>query len=282
MVERNVARAMLGTRTMDGAGVALTRIFSNREAVAFDPFLLFDAFGSDDPHEYLAGFPRHPHRGIETVTYMLAGRVRHGDSIGNSGVIGPGDLQWMSAGSGIIHEEMPQRSPHGVHGLQLWVNLPRAEKMRDPAYRDASATSVQVISIPGGEVRPLAGSFQGVSSPISGIARDPAYFDLHLVPNAEVELETPSTQTAFVYLYSGSLAGTGGGGPYSAGTCILYREGDLIRLRAGTSGCGLVFARAEPLHEPIAWGGPIVMNTQEELELAFEELERGTFVKAKR
>ncbi|HCM25656.1 MAG TPA: pirin family protein [Treponema sp.] len=302
---RQVGRILKGTRTKDGAGVSLLRVFSSPEAKDLDPFLLFDAFGSEEPSEYLPGFPRHPHRGMETVTYMLEGTVRHGDSLGNSGTIGKGDLQWMSAGSGIIHEEMPQFSPRGVIGFQLWVNLPRAEKMKDPEYRDAPAASVPSVAFPGGTVKPLAGGFRGIAGPVTGIVRDPAYFDINLEPDAVLDLETPRSQTCFAYVYAGFLvlqgvpsgadagaaAGTatagaaaaGGsipsGGTAAANSCVLFGPGDLARLQAGSAGCSLVFARAEPLHEPIAWGGPIVMNTNEELETAFREYERGTFVK---
>jgi redox-sensitive bicupin YhaK (pirin superfamily) len=221
---------------------------------------------------------------METVTYMLEGTVRHRDSLGNSGTIGKGDLQWMSAGSGIVHEEMPQRSPLGVKGLQLWVNLPRAEKMKDPEYRDAPAPSVPSVEVSGGTVKPLAGTFRDIAGPVSGVARDPAYFDIALRSGAVLDLETPPTQTCFAYVYSGELAPEGAPGeiPVSSGSCVLFGPGDLVRLRAGSAGCSLVFARAEPLKEPIAWGGPIVMNTNEELEKAFDELDKGTFVKVRR
>ncbi len=171
MGERSVTRAFRGIRTMDGAGVSLTRVFGFGDTTAFDPFLLLDHFGSDDAQEYLAGFPWHPHRGIDTVTYMQKGKVRHGDSIGNSGVIEPGDLQWMTAGSGIIHEEMPQLSPGGLRGFQLWVNLSREEKMRDPAYRGFTAAEVKSKSLGGGEARILAGELDGVRGPVTGVSR---------------------------------------------------------------------------------------------------------------
>lgn len=291
MTERSVLRILPGIETQDGAGVRLRRVFSNRDVQALDPFLLFDVFGSDRVEDYIAGFPMHPHRGIETVTFMLDGTVRHRDSLGNNGVIGAGDLQWMSAGSGIIHEEMPQRSPNGVRGFQLWVNLPRAEKMRDPAYRDAARADIPTVTIPGGEVRPIAGSYQGVSGPLQGIARDPAYFDARLDAGATAVFPSPATQTMFAYVYEGSLVVAGNakagvaesGVPrpstYPAGTAILFGPGDRASLRAGPDGARFVIARAEPLREPIAWGGPIVMNTREELQEAFEELNRGTFMK---
>jgi hypothetical protein len=283
---------------MDGAGVSLTRIFGFSDTAAFDPFLLLDHFGSDEAEEYIAGFPWHPHRGIDTVTYMLQGKVRHGDSIGNSGVIEPGDLQWMTAGSGIIHEEMPQLSPYGVHGFQLWVNLARAEKMREPAYRGFSASDVRAAPAGNGEVRILAGEFDGVRGPVTGVSRDPSYFDLHLGPDGTVAIPVPEGDTAFAYIYEGSLlypceplvyAGhMKPVKPLSAeepcpktesGTCLLFGTGDLVRFKAGPGGANLIFARGTPLREPIAWGGPIVMNTRAELELAFREYSEGTFIK---
>jgi len=279
MSERKIDRVLRGTPTRDGAGVKLLRVFSNREAALMDPFLLFDAFGSDDPADYIAGFPWHPHRGIETVTFMLKGRVAHGDSLGNSGAIGPGDLQWMSAGSGIIHQEMPQESEGGVHGFQLWVNLPRAEKMRDPAYRDAAAASIPSVQISGGEVRPIAGSFSGISGPLTGIARDPAYFDARLDAGASISSPTPAEHTAFAYVYSGELGTADAAVSYGPGSCLVFGSGDAAALIAGPDGARFVFAHALPLKESIAWGGPIVMNTREELEAAYAELDAGTFVK---
>jgi len=279
MAERKVAKVIHGTETRDGAGVRLRRIFANRDTALLDPFLLFDVFGSENVADYIAGFPMHPHRGMETVTFMLEGTVRHKDSLGNSGVIGAGDLQWMSAGSGIIHEEMPQKSPKGVRGFQMWVNLPKAEKMREPAYRDAPKSAIPSVAVPGGEVRPIAGSFNGVSGPLTGIARDPAYFDVRLEDGAMVSLPTPETQTAFVYVYEGNLGVGEDPKAYRTGSCLIFSPGSSVQLRSGSATCRFVFARAEPLREPVAWGGPIVMNTQAELETAFRELDEGTFIK---
>ncbi len=290
MVQRAVKRVFRGVETRDGAGVRLRRVFGFGETEELDPFLLLDAFGATDPRDYLAGFPWHPHRGIETVTYLLEGSVRHGDSLGTSGTIGPGELQWMTAGSGIIHEEMPQRSPRGVYGFQLWVNLPRAEKMRDPAYRGVKAEEVPVVAAPGGSVKVLAGSYGGRIGPVRGVARDPTYLDLCLDPRAgeapepAFELEAPEGETAFAFVYEGSLRSAGAGPdgrptPLAAGDCALFGPGDLARLEAGGGGARLVFARALPLRESVAWRGPIVMNTEEELDLAFREYAAGTFVK---
>ena len=188
MGEREIVRTFEGMETMDGAGVRLIRLFANREARLFDPFLLLDLFGSEDPDQYLPGFPWHPHRGIETVTYMLGGSVRHGDSMGNSGFIGPGDVQWMTAGSGIVHEEMPQPSPMGIRGFQLWVNLPHSEKMRDPTYRGFGAGEIPTEMVEGGEVRAIAGSLGGARGPVQGLARQPTYFDIRLANEGSIEL----------------------------------------------------------------------------------------------
>jgi quercetin 2,3-dioxygenase len=285
MEERRIARAFGGLETMDGAGVRLIRLFGNREAKLLDPFLLLDLFGSDDPELYLPGFPRHPHRGIETVTYMLAGTVRHGDSMGNSGFIGPGDVQWMTAGSGIIHEEMPQLSPLGIRGFQLWVNLPAAGKMVDPTYRGFGASEIPVEKIPGGEARVITGSFGRSQGPVQGLERDPVFFDLHLGDEGSALVDAPQGMTAFACVYEGSLElpASSGEDAYGANDglplCLLFGEGDAVRFKAGRGGVSLVFACGRPLHEEIAWGGPIVMNTQAELELAFEEYKEGTFIK---
>ena len=277
MARRKVLRRFRGIETRDGAGVRLRRIFGFDDTAALDPFLLLDAFGSDRPEDYLAGFPWHPHRGIETVTYLLKGSVRHGDSMGNSGVIGPGDLQWMTAGSGIIHEEMPQRSEGGVHGFQLWVNLAAAGKMCDPAYHGVLAAEVPVRQVPGALIRVLAGEYEGTRGPVTGIARDPSYFDVTLEGSAAISLPTHPGSTAFVFVFEGALAGEAG--PARAGDCLLFGPGDEAVLEAGPEGARCIFASALPLREPVAWGGPIVMNTREELDLAFRELDDGTFVK---
>jgi redox-sensitive bicupin YhaK (pirin superfamily) len=279
---REAVASIKGRTAYDGAGVKLQRIFGHADTGRFDPFLLLDAFGSDDPADYLPGFPMHPHRGIETVTYLLEGSVRHRDSLGSGGVIRPGDLQWMSAGSGIIHEEMPLGSPRGVHGLQLWVNLARGEKMNSPAYRGATASEVPVVKTPSGTVRVLAGTWGGVTGPITGVARSPVYLDVSLEANASIELEAASGRTAFLYVISGPLAlGKGAGEAYDEATCVLLGNGDAVGITAGAEGARVVFLHAPPLGEPIAWGGPIVMNTREELNQAFRELDEGTFIKEK-
>ena len=284
MGEREIIRIFGGMETMDGAGVRLIRIFGNREAELFDPFLLLDLFGSDEPDQYLPGFPWHPHRGIETVTYMLEGTVRHGDSMGNSGFIGPGDVQWMTAGSGIIHEEMPQPSPKGIHGFQLWVNLPRAEKMREPAYRGFGATEMPAQAIPGGTVRTIAGNFGRTRGPVQGLVRQPTYLDIRLGEEGSVLLEAPMGETAFACIYEGKVQNPALPSDTEASgipLCCLFGPGDQVRLKAGKEGCSLIFAHGSPINEAIAWRGPIVMNTEEELGLAFREYSLGTFVKNK-
>jgi hypothetical protein len=286
MAVREAELTIHGRTTLDGAGVRLQRIFAGEEtAKRFDPFLLLDAFGSDDPADYLPGFPMHPHRGMETVTYLLEGSVRHGDSMGNGGVIGPGDLQWMSAGSGIVHEEMPQQSPRGVHGLQLWVNLPGREKMRDPAYHGITAGEVPVVPTGSGLVRVLAGEWGGARGPVIGAARSPVYLDIELKPGASILLDAPAERTAFCYILEGTeLVGSAEPSDnareaHPAGACVLLGAGDEARFTAGPEGCRFVFVHAPPIKEPIAWGGPIVMNTRAELDLAFRELDSGTFIK---
>ncbi|MDX9957986.1 MAG: pirin family protein [Clostridia bacterium] len=286
MAIRKAELTIQGKTTRDGAGVRLQRIFAGEElARRFDPFLLLDAFGSDDPADYLPGFPMHPHRGMETVTYLLEGSVRHGDSMGNGGIIGPGDLQWMSAGSGIVHEEMPQSSPRGVHGLQLWVNLPGREKMREPAYRGVTAVEVPIVPTGSGQVRVLAGEWGGAHGPVIGVARSPVYLDIELHPGASILLDAPAERTAFCYVLEGSvLVGTelpdSPDKTHLSGSCVLLGTGDEARFTAGRDGSRFIFVHAPPIREPIAWGGPIVMNTRAELELAFRELDEGTFIKA--
>jgi len=287
MAIREAVLSIKGRTAYDGAGVKLQRIFGHADANRFDPFLLLDAFGSDDPADYLPGFPMHPHRGIETVTYLLEGSVRHSDSTGSGGVIGPGDLQWMSAGSGIVHEEMPLQSPRGVHGLQLWVNLAAREKMQSPAYRGAVASEVPVVPTGSGTVRVLSGSWGGASGPIVGVARSPVYLDIELNPGSTIQLDVPRGRTAFFYVLSGTVTTAaaedlpGGSKPCSGGTCVLLGAGDEAHLTAGPEGARFVIVHAPPLHEPIAWGGPIVMNTREELDRAFRELDEGTFIKSR-
>ena len=278
---RPVAHVFRGQETMEGADVRLHRLFGNSHVPIFDPFLLLDNFSSRDPADYVAGFPWHPHRGIETVTYMLDGKVQHGDSLGNEGVIDSGDVQWMSAGSGIIHQEMPQRTEGLLAGFQLWVNLPASLKMETPAYRGLHAKEIPSVSEPNGtRVKVVAGSFRGVEGPVQGIPVDPTYLDVTLPPDEEFGLPTPLGHTAFAYSIEGEGRYAGADGPLVAPDhAILLGEGDTARVRAGPKGHRFLLITGRPLHEPVAWYGPIVMNRQEELSQALVELRRGDFVK---
>lgn len=268
-------------RVTEGAGVKLRRGFGNIEVPRFDPFLLFDDFSGEQPADYMAGFPWHPHRGIETVTYVLHGDVRHRDSMGNEGMIGKGDLQWMSAGSGIIHEEMPE-GVTGMKGFQLWVNLPKDAKMSKPKYQDIKVKTVPEIGLPGGgRLKVIAGEAGGEHGPVNDIVASPLYVDVLLNNNERFAFPVPEGNTTFVYLIEGEL-GTGVEGSiiYDKGTILLYaREGDLVELKAGSSGARFLLVSGKPLNEPVAWYGPIVMNTHDELQTAFRELEIGTFIK---
>ena len=265
---------------MEGAGVKLRRGFGNAEVPRFDPFLLFDDFSGKNPTDYLAGFPWHPHRGIETVTYILDGDIRHRDSIGNSGVISKGDLQWMSAGSGIIHEEMPEGTG-GIKGFQLWVNLPQKGKMSKPEYQEVTHKHIPTIMVGrDAEVKLIAGSYNGESGPVKDIMAEPLYIDVTVLPEKQFSFPVVEGYTTFIYIFDGSL-GTGieGSISYERGTILLYaREGSEVKLRAGSAGTRFLLVSGKPLNEKVAWYGPIVMNTEEELHTAFRELEEGRFI----
>jgi redox-sensitive bicupin YhaK (pirin superfamily) len=281
---RAIEKVYRAVPTMEGAGVRLKRVFGYAERGLFDPFLLLDHFGSDDPADYLAGFPWHPHRGIETVTYLLESRVRHGDSMGNRGVIGPGDAQWMTAGSGIVHEEMPEAGPDGrMEGFQLWVNLPAALKMTTPRYRAVAAAEVPVLDRDGAEISVLAGDFEGVPGATPELFIPVRYLIVRLAPGAATRIPVPSGDLAAAYLFRGAaeFAGTSSrsGRRLSAFELGRFSDGDSIGIKT-PEGASFLLISGVPLGEPIAWGGPIVMNTREELRTAFEEYERGTFIKA--
>jgi quercetin 2,3-dioxygenase len=278
---RSIVRRFPGVPTLEGAGVRLRRSFSNKEVPLFDPFLLLDRFGSSNPEDYLAGFPWHPHRGIETVTYVLDGRVAHGDTLGNSGVIGSGDVQWMNSGSGIIHQEMPQRTEGTLSGFQLWVNLPAKEKMSVPAYRGLAARDLpEVTTDTGNRVKVVAGSFERVEGPVRGIPVDPTYLDVRVPAGGSFETAMPEGYTAFAHTIegSGSFDGTDAK-PVAPGETVLFGPGSGVRLRASDGGVRFLLVSGRPLHEPVAWYGPIVMNRQDELLEAVRELERGDFIK---
>lgn len=274
---RKVTRVIEPMVVMEGAGVRLRRSIATRQLDYVDPFLLFDHFGSEDPQDYTAGFPMHPHRGIETVTYMLSGEVRHTDSMGNSGVIGAGDVQWMTAGGGIMHEEMPQVVEKHLNGFQLWVNLPASQKMCKPRYQEVPSASIPTAKpAQGVAVRVIAGEVAGVRGPVTEIAADPAYYDVSLEPSSNFDFPVGSSHAAFAYLYEGSVSF--GESVIKATRLVIFSEGDLLRVTVGESGARFLLVSGKPLGEPIARYGPFVMNTQEEIQQALQDLRAGTFV----
>jgi len=279
-----VTRRFPGVSTLEGAGVRLRRSFGNAEVPLFDPFLLLDHFGSANPEDYLAGFPWHPHRGIETVTYMLDGRVEHEDSLGNAGAIEAGDVQWMTAGSGIVHQEMPKRSETALRGFQLWVNLPAERKMTTPAYRGLSAGEFPVETTDdGARVRVVAGWFGTVEGPVRGISVDPSYLDITLPPGGRFDQALPEGHNVFAHTIDGEVDfGPLSGAPARRGETVLFGSGDGVRAVAGPAGARFLLVAGRPLGEPVAWYGPIVMNRKEELSEALRELRNGTFVKETR
>ena len=284
MSVRAVQRVSQARPTIEGAGVRLHRAFGFDHTNEFDPFLMLDDFRSDDPEDYRAGFPWHPHRGIETITYVLAGTVEHRDSMDNSGVIGPGDVQWMTAGSGIIHQEMPTGDDRGrMHGFQLWANLPAALKMTEPRYQGIIADEIpQVVEEDGTRVRVISGSYQGTTGPVAGIAADPTYLDVSVPVRARKTLPAAAGHAAFAYVFAGAGSfANPSGAPAQVGnrTLVLFGDGDEIEVTAGSEGIRFLLVSGKPLGEPVAWQGPIVMNTEDELRQAFEELRTGTFLR---
>jgi hypothetical protein len=279
---RPVQRMVAAQPTMEGAGVRLRRAFGFGDTTNFDPFLLLDDFRNDRPEDYLAGFPWHPHRGIETITYVLAGTVEHADSMGNRGTIGAGDVQWMTAGSGIIHQEMPQGDAAGrMHGFQLWANLPAERKMVKPRYQDVKAADVPVvIGDDGTRVLVVCGSFRGVRGPVEEIAAKPVYLDVSVPPGRRAVLPVPVTRHAFAYVFAGGGRFAGASQPEAGDrTLVLFDSGDEVVVEAGGAGVRFLLVSGEPLREPVAWHGPIVMNTQAELREAMEDLRRDTFLR---
>ncbi len=269
--------------TLEGAGVRLRRgVGHDRSLIErFDPFLLLDDIHSTDADDYVAGFPWHPHRGIETVTYVIRGEVDHGDSIGNRGAIGSGDVQWMTAGSGIVHQEMPQRYPGDMRGLQLWVNLPASHKMMSPRYRDVPAATIPECRLDDGTtIKVVAGRVNGCEGPVTDIVRSPEYLDVSVPAKGSFTHPTVGSHTVFAYVLEGD--GTFGPGVRSAASedhVVLYGPGESVSIRGGDDGVRFLLFAGEPLREPVAWRGPIVMNTQAELDLAFREYRDGTFIK---
>ncbi len=296
---RPVKKVLQTTPTIEGAGVKLQRAFGFRNTSEFDPFLLFDDFRNENPDDYLAGFPWHPHRGIETITYVLAGTVAHGDSLGNSGSLGTGDVQWMTAGSGILHQEMPRGDANGrMHGFQLWANLPSSLKMTKPRYQDVTSSAIpEIVDDDGTAVRVICGEFWGKRGPIQGIAAEPQYLDVSVPPGRRKRLLVDTTRHAFAYVFAGSgsfrdasdpqgvlteevaTGGTARSHDTKNRSLVLFDRGDEIVVQAGDEGIRFLLVSGKPIEEPVAWYGPIVMNTKEQLEQAFNELRDGTFIK---
>jgi hypothetical protein len=284
---------------MEGAGVRLRRAFGFGDTSEFDPFLLFDDFRNERPEDYMKGFPWHPHRGIETITYVLSGTVDHGDSLGNRGSLGAGDVQWMTAGSGILHQEMPQGDPQGrMHGFQLWANLPAALKMTSPRYQDVVSKDIpEVTDDDGTKVRVIIGNFWGKSGPVQGIAADPRYLDVSVPPGKRKTLPVEIARHAFAYVFEGGGTFRDSSRPQGvlvertdgsdvlermdAGdrSLVLFDRGDEVTVQAGEHGIRFLLVSGKPLEEPVAWYGPIVMNTEDELRKAYEELRAGTFIR---
>jgi quercetin 2,3-dioxygenase len=296
---RPIKRLIKSKPTLEGAGVHLRRAFGFDNTSDFDPFLLLDDFRNDVPADYVAGFPWHPHRGIETITYVLAGTVEHGDSIGHSGTIAAGDVQWMTAGKGIIHQEMPKGDPTGrMHGFQLWANLPAARKMTEPRYQEVVSKDIPVVTDDDGTtVRVVCGSFWGKTGPVAEVAIDPIYLDVTVPPGGSKRLPVETTRHAFAYIFSGDAKFCNASEPLAVPTessnwsdtappaqaenrsLVLFDKGDEVMVKAGEDGVRFLLVSGKPLGEPVAWYGPIVMNTQAQLQEAFTELREGTFLR---
>jgi quercetin 2,3-dioxygenase len=296
---RPVKRVLQAKDTVEGAGVRLKRAFGFGDTEEFDPFLLFDDFRNERPEDFLKGFPWHPHRGIETITYVLAGTVEHGDSLGNSGNLRAGDVQWMTAGSGIMHQEMPKGDPRGrMHGFQLWANLPASLKMTAPRYQDVLSEAIpEITEDDGTHVRVVCGEFWGKKGPVEGVAADPRYLDVSVPPGKRKVLPVETERHAFAYVFAGSgtfrdasaprqvlTEGVGEGGEATYAqtgdrSLVVFDRGDEVVVQAGDEGIRFLLVSGKPIEEPVAWYGPIVMNTKDELRQAWTELRDGTFIK---
>ncbi len=296
---RPIKRLIKAKPTIEGAGVHLRRAFGFGNTQDFDPFLLLDDFRNDKPEDYLAGFPWHPHRGIETITYILSGKVEHGDSLGNQGVLAAGDVQWMTAGSGIIHQEMPRGDSDGkMHGFQLWANLPSSLKMTAPRYQDVQSADIPaVVDDDGTRIRVICGSIWGATGPVDGIAAEPQYIDVSVPPGKRKILPVETTRHAFAYVFAGSGRFCNASAPLDVPTegvgwsdtslseeadnrsLVLFDRGDEVSIQAGEKGIRFLLVSGKPIEEPVAWYGPNVMNTKEQLQQAFAEFKAGTFLK---
>jgi hypothetical protein len=298
---RPVKRIVHTQPHVEGAGVKLQRAFGFGDTSEFDPFLLLDDFRNENPKDYLAGFPWHPHRGIETITYVLAGNVEHGDSLGNRGNLGAGDVQWMTAGSGIMHQEMPQGDANGrMHGFQLWANLPASLKMTEPRYQDVAASDIpEAVDDDGTKARIICGEFWGRKGPVEGVAADPRYVDISVPPGQRKRIAVETTRHAFAYVFAGSGSFRDASDPLGVLTeatdgtdrvtretagnrsLVLFDRGDEIVVQAGDEGVRFLLVSGRPIEEPVAWYGPIVMNTKDQLQTALSELRAGTFIKTR-
>jgi hypothetical protein len=296
---RKIRKAYKSKPTIEGAGVHLHRAFGFGDTRTFDPFLLLDDFRNDDPSQYTPGFPWHPHRGIETITYMLHGRVEHGDSMGNKGVIAAGEVQWMTAGSGILHQEMPEGDPDGrMYGFQLWANLPRTNKMMVPRYQEIKDNQIPIVTLAGGvSVRVICGEVAGVRGPVQDIVIDPQYLDITIPAKTHFTFPTPPGYTVFAYIIDGKATFCDAQDPFvyeregsnyfdtendrrlGDRTLIVFEDGEQIVVDTEDNLVRFLLISGRPIREPVAWYGPIVMNTESELRQAFEELEKGTFIK---
>jgi len=296
---RKIRKVLKSKPTIEGAGVYLKRVFGFSEVPLFDPFLLLDDFRSDNPDHYIKGFPWHPHRGIETITYVLQGDVEHGDSLGNRGIIGSGDVQWMTAGSGIIHQEMPKGDEKGkMYGFQLWANLPSRQKMMDPRYRDVTNEQIPEVKLPNDtSVKIISGEVAGIKGPVRDIVTDPEYIDVTVPANSEFSHLTKQGHTVFAYIIEGQGYFCREKNPFTYeveganyfdiqrdpfvgnGTIVLFDDGNEILVFTEEHKLRFLLISGKPIGEPVAWYGPIVMNSQEELRIAFEEYKQGTFIK---
>jgi len=286
MKQRTLAHAIQSVATSDGAGVKLRRSIGSARSIRLDPFLMLDEFGTDRPEDYIAGFPPHPHRGFETVTYMLDGHMRHEDHMGNVGELTEGGVQWMTAGRGVIHSEMPQQEEGRMRGFQLWINLPAAEKMKPAGYRDIPAADIPIAEFDGGKVKVIAGNFGTgtgeIVGPVQGLTTAPVFYDVDLAAGKTFETELPATHNAFVYSYEGyvSIGDDSGQSPLSAQSAGVLSAGDRVRISANAEPARFIVLAGKPLNEPVVQHGPFVMNTREQIEQAIRDYKNGTLIAA--